>query len=220
MPYLQRRSVLNALAAALVLASMVPGANVRADATDQFGRNLVVNGDAEANVGAANNGQVVKPADWTTTGEFTAVQYGASGGFPDANSPGPKDRGKNDFEGGNVAKSTATQTISLAQSAAAIGSGAVRFTFSAWLGGFEGQRDNATATVAFEDGNGAKLLSSTLGPVTPQERNNVTGLLLRETSGTVPKTAVQAVVTIVLTRYDGIYNDGSADNISLVLSKG
>jgi len=220
MPYLQRRAALAVVAATLVLASMLPGVSVRADATDQFGKNLVVNGDAEANVGAANNGQVVKPAGWTTTGEFTAVQYGASGGFPDANSPGPKDRGKNDFEGGNVAKSTGTQTISLAKSAAAIKTGAVRFTFSAWLGGFEGQRDNATATVAFEDGSGATLLKATLGPVTPQERNNVTGLLLRETSGAVPKTAAQAVVTIVFTRYEGIYNDGSADNISLVLSKG
>jgi hypothetical protein len=29
------------------------------------------------------------PTGWTTTGEFTAVQYGASGGFPDKTSPGP-----------------------------------------------------------------------------------------------------------------------------------
>ena len=219
MPYLQRQAALTAVAATLVLASVIPSANARADATSQLGTNLVVNGDAEANVGAANNMQVVKPTGWTTTGEFTAVQYGAAGGFPDATSPGPKDRGKNDFEGGNVPKSTATQTISLAQSAAVIKSGAVRFKFSAWLGGFEGQADNATATVTFEDGSGAKLLKATLGPVTPQERKSVTGLLLRETSGTVPNAAAQAVVTIVITRYEGVYNDGSADNISLVLSK-
>jgi len=218
MPYFSRRAALAAVAVTLVLASMVRGGVVQADPTDQFAKNLVVNGDAEADVGASSSSQIVKPTGWTTTGEFTAVQYGASGGFPDASSPGPKDRGKNDFEGGNVAKSTATQTISLAPSAAAIASGTVHYAFSAWLGGYSTQADNAAATVAFEDGSGATLSKATLGPVTPQDRNNVTGLLQRQTSGLVPKTATKAVVTIVMTRYEGEYNDGSADNISLVLT--
>ncbi len=206
-----------ATATAMLAATTVSA--VRAQSAAQFGQNLVANGGAEANVGAPSNAQIVKPAGWTTTGEFTAVQYGASGGFPDATSPGPKDRGKNDFEGGNVAKSTGTQTISLAPSSAAIKSGTVRFTFSAWLGGYASQADDATATVAFKDANGATLLKATLGPVTPQQRNDVTGLLLRETSGSVPKATTQAVVSVVFTRYEGAYNDGSADNVSLVLAK-
>jgi hypothetical protein len=214
-----RQASIAAFSVTLILALTITGASVRAEQTDQLGKNLIVNGDAEADVGASDNTQVVKPTGWTTTGEFTAVQYGASGGFPDATSPGPKDRGKNDFEGGNVPKSTGTQTISLAPSVTLIGTGTVHFRFSAWLGGFEGQADNATATVAFEDANGATLLKTTLGPVTPQDRKGVTGLLPRETSGLVPKTATQAVVTIVFTRYEGTYNDGSADDISLVLSR-
>ncbi len=189
-----------------------------APATSQFGRNLVVNGGAEADVGASSDTQIVKPSGWTTTGQFTAVQYGIPGGFPDRNSPGPRHRGKNDFEGGNAARSTATQTISLHPSLAAIKTGTVRYTFSAWLGSWSNQDDNATATVTFRDASGASVGSAMLGPVTPAQRRDVTGLWYRSRSGRVPKTATRAIVTIVFTRYEGTYNDGSADNISLVLT--
>jgi len=192
---------------------------VASGSASQFGHNLVVNGDAEANVGAASADQVVKPSGWTTTGEFTAVQYGISGGFPDDTSPGPSNRGKNDFEGGNAPKSTATQTISLSSSAPVIAGGGVHYLFSAWLGGFSTQDGDATASVTFENGAGASLGSASLGPVSAAQRNGVTGLLQRSHSGVVPKGTTKAVVTIVMTRYEGEYNDGSADNISLVLTK-
>ncbi|MHB8357501.1 MAG: PEP-CTERM sorting domain-containing protein [Vulcanimicrobiaceae bacterium] len=183
----------------------------------QFGRNLVRNGNAEANTGAASDTQIVRPADWRTTGQFTAVRYGIPGGFPDKHSPGPRNRGRNDFEGGNAPRSTATQSFSLLESAAAIREGACRYTFSAWLGGWENQDDHATATVTFLNAHGHSVGSVTLGPVTPQERHDVTGLLYRSRSGVVPKDATRADVTVVITRYEGTYNDGSADNISLVL---
>jgi hypothetical protein len=183
----------------------------------QLERNLVVNGDAEANVGAANAQQIVKPKGWTTTGQFTAVQYGSPGGFPDAKSPGPDKRGKNDFEGGNAAVSTATQTISLAPSAALIDAGGVRYTFSAYLGGFADQDDNAKVTLTFHDKTGASLDSATIGPILAAQRNKTTGLIAQSLGGDVPKGAVSADVTVTLTRVSGQYNDGSADNISLVL---
>ena len=102
-------------------------------AAGMYGTNLVVNGNAEAGPGAPSNSGVMKPPGWTTTGEFTAVKYGASGGFPDMTSPGPSDRGANFFAGGNVPVSTATQTISLAAGAADIDKGTVTYVFSAWL---------------------------------------------------------------------------------------
>ena len=174
----------------------------------------------EADTGASSKQQVIAPSGWTTTGQLTAVQYGTPGGFPDHNTPGPKHRGKNDFEGGNAARSTATQTISFtSRSRAAIRSGTVRYTFSAWLGGFENQHDNAAVSVKFLSASGQSLGSATLGPVTPLQRHQVTALLHRLQSGIVPKRAAKAVVTLVLTRVEGNYNDGSADNISLVLSR-
>ena len=183
-----------------------------------FGRNLVRNGNAEANVGAANDTQIVRPTGWRTTGQFTAVQYGIPGGFPNEKSPGPPNRGKNDFEGGNAPRSTATQSISLLASAAAIRAGACRFTFSAWLGGWRNQNDHATATVTFLNARGDSVGSFNLGPVTPQERKNLTGLLYRSRSGAVPNNATRADITIAITRYEGTYNDGSADNVSLVIT--
>jgi hypothetical protein len=58
-----------------------------------------------------------------------------------------------------------------------------------------------------------------LGPVTPADRKNVTGLFPRSATGFVPKGSVEVIVKIVTTRYDGGDNDGSADNVSLILHK-
>jgi hypothetical protein len=211
-----RKLLISAAAIGSLAAAFATGGN--AQTPSLFGRNLVVNGGAESDVGAPDNSKIVKPSSWTTTGEFTVVQYGAAGGFPDKTSPGPADRGKNLFEGGNVVKSTALQTISLKAGATDIAAGTVHYVFSAWLGGFGSQGDNAKATVTFRDAAGASLGQNQLMPVTPAERKSVTGLLQRSASGDVPKNASSATISIELTRTDGQYNDGAIDNISLVLS--
>lgn len=208
-----------ALSLAMLLVASLPVFAPRAQAAGIYGTNLVLNGDAEAGAGAPDNGKIVAPVDWSTTGEFTAVQYGASGGFPDKTSPGPSDRGKNLFEGGNVAKSTAQQTVAFDSARADINAGKVRYAFSAWIGGYEDQGDYATVTLTFRDAKGATLGSTTLGPVTPAERKNVTGLLARSQTGVVPQGAVEGLVTIAITRVIGTYNDGSVDDVSLVLTK-
>lgn len=203
--------------AAWTVAGLTTG--VRAAETAQYGRNLIVNGNAEADAGAPDDGHIVKPTGWETTGEFTAVKYGADGGFPDASSPGPSDRGQNLFEGGNVEKSTATQTVSLTAYSGAIDAGTVRYTLSGWLGGFEEQADYATVTVAFVSESGATLGRASLGPVTPAQRKGNTGLVRQQSTGIVPKGARNVAVTIDLTRVEGTYNDGAADDLSLVLTK-
>jgi hypothetical protein len=208
------------IAIALVLSGIVTPVSVRAQTATLYGTNLVVNGDAETDAGAKNSSTIVSPASWVTTGQFDVVAYGASGGFPDSTSPGPANRGKNLFEGGNVAKSTAMQTISLTGASADINAGTVKYELSAYLGGYASQADNATVSVTFKDANGATVGSgTTIGPVTPAQRNNATGSIAQSASGTVPKGATTALVTIVITRVEGTYNDGSADNVSLVLSK-
>jgi|GEM_PF-5820810 len=45
----------------------------------QFGRNLILNGDAEAGPGAADDEAIAPPPQWTVTTGFTAVRYGALG---------------------------------------------------------------------------------------------------------------------------------------------
>lgn len=191
----------------------------RTSDSSQFGRNLILNAGAEENVGASASSGVVKPKDWQTTGPFTVVQYASSVGLS-PQSPGPSNRGKNYFAGGpSTASSSAKQSISLAPSAAAIDGGKVQFSLSAWLGGFEGQADHATVTVTFEDARGTTLGSKSIGPVLTQAQKNESGLWQRQASGPVPVHSVTAVVKIVSTREAGSYDDGYADNLSLILTK-
>jgi hypothetical protein len=214
------QTILFIACATLSVVATPAGAQAPSGTSPLFGTNLVVNGDAESDTGAASNSQIVKLTGWATIGEFTAVQYGASGGFPDKNSPGPSDRGKNFFGGGNVAKSTATQTIDLSSGAQAIDSGGTTYTLAGWLGGYGSQGDNAQMTVTFLNAAGGALGAGRIGPVTAADRHSTTGLFKRTATGSVPAHARAARVVITATRLEGTYNDGYSDDLSLLLKKG
>ncbi|MFN2464818.1 MAG: serine/threonine-protein kinase [Candidatus Dormibacteria bacterium] len=183
-----------------------------------FGHNLVVNGNAEQGSGATDVSQVVMPEHWTTTGPFTVLKYG-SPDFPTATDAGPPDRGDYFFAGGpNNSKSSATQTIDLSGGSGGIDGGGKQYTLSAYLGGFGGQNDAATVSVRFEDAAGHDIGDAHVGPVTDLTRKGRTGLVRSQTTGAVPAGARKAVITIVMNRTDGAYNDGYADDVSLVIS--
>src|SRR5207249_4211131 len=57
-----------------------------------------------------------------------------------------------------------------------------------------------------------------IGPVTASQRNGRSTLLPRAAKGNVPRGTRSIVVTITATRESGVYNDGYADNISLMLA--
>ncbi len=59
----------------------------------------------------------------------------------------------------------------------------------------------------------------TIGPVTSADRTNVTGLLERKVTGSVPPGTKQVEVEVLFRRASGAENDGTADNLSLVLKK-
>lgn len=162
---------------------------------------------------------MVPPPGWTTTGNFTVVEYGAPGGFPAPNDPGPPSRGANFFAGGvSNGLSEASQVIDLSSIASAVDASCVTFALDGYLGGFDGQGDNATLTVTFRDAGNASLGSAAIGPVDSAARAGLTGLVLRSTSGAVPSGTRNVLVSLVMTRTDGSYNDGYADNLRLVLS--
>jgi len=213
------QAVRTAVAAALSTLALSIAATSGVLAAGIYGTNLVVNGNAEAGPGAPSSSGVMKPPGWTTTGQFTAVKYGAAGGFPDKTSPGPTDRGANFFAGGNAPVSTATQTISLAAGAADIDKGSVTYVFSAWLGGYSSQDDNAKVTLILKGADGASIAQTQLGPVLATERKGVAGFFARKTSDAVPKGARSATITLTMTRAEGTYNDGEADDVSLILTK-
>jgi hypothetical protein len=182
-----------------------------------FGRNLIVNGGAEAwaHPRAATYGE---PLGWTTTGTFTVEAYGAPGGYPKDTSPGSPQRGSAFFSGGHAPLSTASQTISLAAAAGPIDAGRVRFALSGWLGGYGGQSDNMRVAVRFMRESGETLATASLPPVLARDRNGVTGMLRRTAQGRVPRDTRSAYVLVTSARADGFANDGYADDLSLVLS--
>jgi len=202
-----------------VAVAVTAGAN--AQATPLLGQNLVVNGGAEAGPGTPDAGSPpMPPPGWTVTSNFTAAQYGGSGGLPAPTDPGPPNRGRNFFAGGpSNPLSTAEQKIDVSAAATAIDTGAVKYRLAGYLGGYAGQEDHTVVTAAFRDASGAQMGAATIGPVTAADRHGVTGLFPRSTSGRVPPRTRWVDVVITATRYEGAYNDGYSDNISFYLTK-
>jgi hypothetical protein len=194
-------------------------AGAPAAARGQFGPNLILNPGADA--APAGDGAVVPIPGWTQVGNFTAVSYGAAGGFPTAASPGPAARGAGFFAGGPGASSSASQLISLTAFAgldAVVDAGNAAFDFGGFLGGFSTQGDHMTLAATFLDAGAGTIGSSLLGPVTDADRGNVTGLLRRSTSGVLPAGTRAVQIMLLATRSNGSYNDGYADELSFTLT--
>lgn len=176
------------------------------------GPNLLTNPGAEAGaVGTTIPG-------WIRTGSFEVVSYTHGGGFPIASSPGSPNRGQKFFAGGEgSATSTAAQTLSLAPFAAAIDAHSQTFTLSGWLGGFSSQNDHCDIVATFRDGASGLLGSASIGNALALQRGSVTGMLARTTTGVIPAGTRSVTITVTMTRNDGSYNDGYADDLSFSL---
>ena len=198
----------------LALTAVVPAAST---ASAVVSANLITNPGAEAAAGSSDGSTVAIP-NWTTASGFTAIQYGASGGFPGTVVSTAIGGGSNFFGGGpNSASSSAFQVIDVSASAAGIDTGNGTANLSGYLGGFDTQDDNMVVVAAFLSASNTQLGTLTIGPVTAADRANVTTLLLRSTSGAVPTGTRTIKVTMTATRLSGTANDGYADNLSLTL---
>jgi hypothetical protein len=186
-----------------------------------YGVNLIVNGDAEANIGATDSTQVVKPAYWNAPQKLTAAQYGAFGGFPAAADSGVPDPGQNFFAGGPVGlvgSYPISQRISMANFAPDIDLNMVEYEVSAYLGGVDILQDQAGLGVWFLNAAGKVIGSFTLGPVSAADRNDVTGMVLRSKTGIVPAGTRRIDIELRMEGIDG-YIHAMADNLSLVLTR-
>jgi len=174
-----------------------------------LGTNIITNPGAEASNTAATG--------WTVNGTPQVVPYGASeGGFPSISDPGPPTRGKNFFAGGpSGSESDLFQTIDISSLAANIDAHQIKYSLSAYLGGFSSQKDQATVFANFQ---GASFDQTSIGPVTPADRQNQTGLLLRSTTGTIPAGTRKIQMQMHFEALSGGYIDGYADNLSMVLT--
>jgi hypothetical protein len=206
------------LALLTVAGSTLAGTAAPASAALPAG-NLLQNAGAEAGPGAATAADTVAPPSWSTTPNFTAVQYSAPGS-PDATVVAQIGGGLNYFAGGqNTAVSTATQLVDVSVAAPEIDAGGAQATLSGYLGGFADQEDSATVDALFIDARGGQLGKLTIGPVTTAQRGGQTTLLPRATQGVVPAATRSVRVVMTSTRQSGSYDDGYLDNVGLALSR-
>lgn len=169
-----------------------------------YGNNLVVNGDAEAGL-----------AGWTGYegyNMFQSVDYGSNWVLP--TQPGPVDRGARMFAGfGQYA--VGYQTLDFGVTTAQ----KLSYSLSGWLGGWSNQGDNALFYVQFLDEFNNEIGSSAIGPVTPEDRNNQTGLYYRESDGFMPAGTRKLSFWLSMERLVSGDNDGYADNLAFVLQE-
>src|SRR5262249_8534477 len=127
-----------------------------------FDQNLIINGDAESDVGSSTGNTIGPVIGFATVGNFTVTKYGASSGFPLTTDPGPITRDLNFFSGGQSnAASSASQIIDVSHLASSIDLGSTVYKLSGFLGGFSNQGDNAVLKATFLNDQNATLGFST-----------------------------------------------------------
>jgi hypothetical protein len=183
--------------------------------TAPVGTNTLANGNAESGVAGTGHPQTVAIPSWTVAGGMSTIGYSVGGGYPTS---GPPNKGAAFFSGGTAATATLTQTVNLAGLAATVDAGNLDYNLSGWLGGYLTQTDNAKVVITFKNSGGTSLGTGQIGPVTPADRGNVTGLLQRTTTGTVPAGTRTVSVVVTATRDSGTNNDGYSDNLSLIFT--
>lgn len=174
-----------------------------AQAQATLGNNLIINGDAEAGV-----------AGWTGFdgySMFQSVDYGSNWVLP--TQPGPADRGSKMFTGLS-GQAAGFQTLALG----ALAGQPLHYELSGWLGGWAAQGDNALLYVSFLDAQDNEIGHALIGPLTPADRGNQTGLFLRTASGELPASTSSLMFSLSMERLGGGDNDGYADNLSFVVS--
>ncbi len=157
--------------------------------------------------------------EWDTANGFAIESYGAE--FRPSQAAGAAiGGGTKVFAGGSDANSSsATQVVDVTASAAEIDASSVTAQLSAYLGGVDDEGDYATVTADFLPASAdTPLGTTTIGPVTAADRANRTALLQRTATVAVPTGTRRIRVTIAATRLVGVYTDGYADNLSLVLT--
>lgn len=93
----------------------------------------------------------------------------------------------------------------------------IHFKVSAWIGGWTNQEDTARVNLIFLDARQMTITLISLGPVLARDRNNITMMLYRERTGTVPFDTRSLKIEVQMTQFGGENNDGCVDNISVVL---
>lgn len=181
------------------------------------GPNLLQNPGAEANTGAnVECTGISNIPGWTRTGDPTVCRYGTEPPLP-----GPASVfGANYFAGGNTGQTSLSQVVDVSGLGSQIDAGTLPYTLSGWLGGWRSQNDSVTLRARFRNASTTVLSTANVSLVLAADRGGQSSLLFRSTNGNVPVGTRSIEVVAEFNRTEGSFNDGYADNLSLMLGTG
>lgn len=189
--------------------------------------NLVYNPGAEFGPASDDTRDVTPEPDplgwWHGDFSWTQVKYGAAGGFPDEAVAEKIGGGSQFFAAGPSAKAVAQryQEIQIdPEVLSEITTGNAQVKLSAWIGGYSTDTDSAVVRLAFHSGldhYSASLGVRNLGPVSPEDRDNKTNLVLKSLTADVPPGTRSFAVWLLANHTTGAYIDAYFDNISLIV---
>ncbi|MDP6454813.1 MAG: PKD domain-containing protein, partial [SAR202 cluster bacterium] len=164
--------------------------------------------------------QILRSDAFETSDYKVKITGTTHGGRPAVDTPGSFFRENNYFFGGaGVSSASALQRIDVSAGADLIDEGGeVVGELSGFIGGHSITNDSAIVTATFKDASGAPLPGTIqIGPVSSAERDGVTRMLQRVSTGPVPPGARFVDVTISASRVAGDDADGYIDDLKFML---
>jgi len=202
-----------------IISSMIIVGGCTQDAL--FNKNIIKNGDAEKGPAVPINGNVTRqlPEHWTDVeGKMWISKYGEGAGRELAEAD-VRGKGENYFWGGKNSNSTIEQMADVSPIQQEIDAGKVSYELSGLLGGYRSQSDRAKLVADFLDAGNDVIQSTQIDFVTNEDRNNVTRMMRKVSSGTVPINTRTIRFRLITLIEEGANNDGYADELSMVLRK-
>jgi hypothetical protein len=212
MAMLARRLTTGTVTAALLMFS-VPGA------AQDLGKNLLVNGDAEAHRCTSDwTAQSPVPGWRVVRGAASVLCYGAfasTGVAP--NLPANAAAGNALFAAPGI-DSAMEQTVDVHPAASAIDSGAAVYELSGWLGGWSGREQSAIVTAVFLNDRGeATGTPAVLSDSDLSAHSSLTGMAALRTDGNVPVGTRTITVTVDFPSGAVSFQNALADDLQLRL---
>lgn len=177
--------------------------------------NLIVNGDGEAGLCAADWSAVKTVPGWQVVlGEPTQVCYS----FANLATPTTV-RGQAFIADGPYGDAALQQRIDVSSAASAIDAGGVTYQLAGWLGGYGVYSGQAIVSASFLDATGHVLgTPGKLSGVTASARGYASKFLARSDTGPVPAGTRSIQVQVQFVNTAPSYNVGYVDQLSLTLS--
>lgn len=195
---------------------------------DALGRNLIINGDAEA-VQSDSGSENHPPAIWSRTPDVLAMEYGRTPEEWLSTKPGCPDGRKRYFRLAlaiNEESKRISQDIALTGFEEEIDRGDIECRIGGWFGAWVGGDASVSLEVNFIDANGKKLGSVATEPpdpaTLPQPETGRASMVKQIAAEMVPVGTRTLEVHLSATRPTGRIDTiavAAADNLSLVLRK-